>query len=225
MLPSAQNAGLSVSAPVAVLVTRRRPRCRGLRGSCRSTSTATSAGMRRGVVEQQRRQLVVAVEGVEAGLAAVVSGGVMAQIDPRRRGRRAVDEHLELARRERGPGLVARQRLGDDDGDAVARRGQLGEVDASRRRPAARRARTGAGARCGAAASSSAPTAPAPLLSMKLKVPCAAIGGTSSRSVAVSSSTDGTLACALASSCISQQKARSLSVSPTGWNAPCRRGA
>ena len=34
----------------------------------------------------------------------------------------------------------------------------------------------------------------------------------------------GTLACALASSCISQQQARSLSVSPTGRKAPCSRG-
>ena len=43
--------------------------------------------------------------------------------------------------------------------------------------------------------------------------------------VALSSAIPGTLACAFASSCISQQNARSLSVVPTGRNAPCRRGA
>jgi glutathione synthase len=55
-----------------------------------------------------------------------------------------------------------------------------------------------------------------PLESRKLKVPCRAIRGTSSRSVSVSSATLGTSACDLASSCISQQNARSLSVRPTG---------
>jgi hypothetical protein len=58
-----------------------------------------------------------------------------------------------------------------------------------------------------------------------LKVPWRAICGSSSRSVRVSSATLGTLACALAISCISQQKARSLSVPPTGRKWPCRRGA
>ena len=43
--------------------------------------------------------------------------------------------------------------------------------------------------------------------------------------VALSSGIGGTLACDLASSCMSQQKARSLSVWPTGRNAPCSRGA
>ena len=38
-------------------------------------------------------------------------------------------------------------------------------------------------------------------------------------------SISGTPAWAFASSCISQQKARSLSVSPTGLNAACRRGS
>ena len=64
-----------------------------------------------------------------------------------------------------------------------------------------------------------------PLLSMKLNVPCFAAMGASSRSVLVSSAIGGTLACALASSCISQQNARSLSVPPTGRKAPCRRGS
>ena len=34
-----------------------------------------------------------------------------------------VHEHPQLARRERGPGLVGGQRLGHDHGDAVVRRG------------------------------------------------------------------------------------------------------
>ena len=60
---------------------------------------------------------------------------------------------------------------------------------------------------------------------MALKTPCAATCGSSSASVALSSAIAGTPACDFASSCISQQKARSLSVVPTGRNAPCRRGA
>ena len=48
--------------------------------------------------------------------------------------------------------------------------------------------------------------------------------GASSRSVSVSSSTLGTPACDLASSCMSQQNARSLSVLPTGRKLPCSRG-
>ncbi len=63
-----------------------------------------------------------------------------------------------------------------------------------------------------------------PLESSQLKLPCAAGTGASSRSVAVSSPVPGTLAWALASSCISQQKARSLSVLPTGRKLACRRG-
>ena len=63
-----------------------------------------------------------------------------------------------------------------------------------------------------------------PLDSSRLNVPCAAGCGSNSRSVIVSSTIVGTLACDLASSCISQQNARSLSVSPTGLNAACRRG-
>jgi hypothetical protein len=46
--------------------------------------------------------------------------------------------------------------------------------------------------------------------------PCFAICGASSRSVSVSSATLGTPACDLAISCMIQQKARSLSVLPTG---------
>src|SRR5450755_1279314 len=42
---------------------------------------------------------------------------------------RPVDEHANLPRHERMPLLVSRQRLGDDDRDAIARRRLLGEVD------------------------------------------------------------------------------------------------
>ena len=63
-----------------------------------------------------------------------------------------------------------------------------------------------------------------PLDSMKLKVPWLASCGANSRSVSVSSSMLGTPACDLASSCMIQQKACSLSVLPTGWKLPCRRG-
>ncbi len=58
-----------------------------------------------------------------------------------------------------------------------------------------------------------------------LKVPKRATCGTSSASVRVISGTLGTLACALSSSCISQQKACSLSVLPTGLKWPCSVGA
>ena len=64
-----------------------------------------------------------------------------------------------------------------------------------------------------------------PLDSSMLKLPCAAITGINSPSVVLNSATLGTLAWALASSCISQQKARSLSVSPTGRKAACSGGA
>src|SRR5206468_7113605 len=43
--------------------------------------------------------------------------------------RQAVDEYFEFAGREFGPVLVGGQRRGDDDGDAVVRRRDLGKVD------------------------------------------------------------------------------------------------
>src|SRR5262249_21610409 len=119
-------------ASVTLISNRSRPATRAAAKSSRQThsSESTSPATSSASETASRKSVALHVPRFAVATAAVASGALLQKRRRQRGAQAAVPEHPHQAGHARRPNLVASERLGGDDCHAIARRGDLREVDA-----------------------------------------------------------------------------------------------